>query len=163
MVEAQGRGLDVHRRRRHDRPPQPLRAPTQCAASRGHCDVNALGARRDRPLLRVSQRPHARSDDARQSLDGTADQPIITLRYWWEHLVDPWKMPMFSGCKTLLLAPALSEIALKPFPAPDSEVKVLHIYPLTDMETHMVADHGREEFVEFVEEKKIDLFSDRSD
>jgi len=27
----------------------------------------------------------------------------------------------------------------------------------------MVADHGREEFVEFIEEKKIDLFSDRSD
>ena len=87
----------------------------------------------------------------------------MTLRYWWEHLVDPGKMPMFSGCKTLLLAPALSEIALKPFPLPDSEVKVLHIYPLTDMETHMVADHGREEFVEFIEEKKIDLFSDRSD
>ena len=82
---------------------------------------------------------------------------------WWEHLVDPGKMPMFSGCKTLLLAPALSEIALKPFPLPDSEVKVLHIYPLTDMETHMVADHGREEFVEFIEEKIIDLFSDRSD
>jgi hypothetical protein len=61
------------------------------------------------------------------------------------------------------LAPALSEIALKPFPLPDSEVKVLHIYPLTDMETHMVADHGREEFLEFIEERKIDLFSDRSD
>jgi hypothetical protein len=61
------------------------------------------------------------------------------------------------------LAPALSEIALKPFPLPDSEVKVLHIYPLTHLETHMVADHGREEFVEFIEERKIDLFSDRSD
>jgi hypothetical protein len=82
---------------------------------------------------------------------------------WWEHLVDPGKMPMFSGCKTLLLAPALSEIALKPFLLSGSEVKVLHIYPLTDQETHMVADHGREEFVEFIEERKIDLFSDRSD
>jgi len=27
----------------------------------------------------------------------------------------------------------------------------------------LVADHGREEFVEFIEERKIDLFSDRSD
>jgi hypothetical protein len=82
---------------------------------------------------------------------------------WWEHLVDPGKMPMFSGCKTLLLAPALSEIALKPFPSPDSKVKVLHIYPLTDLETHLVAEHDRDEFVEFIEERKIDLFSDRSD
>ena len=81
----------------------------------------------------------------------------------WEHLVDPGKMPMFSGCKTLLLAPALSEIALKPFPSPDSKVKVLHIYPLTDLETHLVAEHDRDEFVEFIEERKIDLFSDRSD
>jgi len=82
---------------------------------------------------------------------------------WWEHLVDPGKMPMFSGCKTLLLGPALSEIALTRFPAPDSEVKVLHLYPLIDLETHVVAEHGREEFVEYVEKKKIDLFSDRFD
>ena len=82
---------------------------------------------------------------------------------WWEHLVDPGDVPMFSGCKTLLLGPALSEIALMPFPRSDSVVKVLHIYPLTDLETHMVADHGREEFVEFAEKRKIDLFSDRSD
>jgi hypothetical protein len=72
-------------------------------------------------------------------------------------------MPMFSGYKTILLAPVLSEIALKSFPSPDSDVKVLHIYPLTDLETHMVADHGREEFVEFIEERRIDLFSDRTD
>jgi hypothetical protein len=50
---------------------------------------------------------------------------------WWEHLVDPGNVPMFSGCKTLLLGPALSEIALTPFPMSDSDVKVLHMYPLT--------------------------------
>jgi hypothetical protein len=82
---------------------------------------------------------------------------------WWEHLVDPGSVPMFSGCTTLLLGPALSEIALTPFLGSDSVVKVLHMYPLTDLETHMVAEHGREEFVEFIGEKKIDLFSDRFD
>jgi hypothetical protein len=82
---------------------------------------------------------------------------------WWGHLVDPGKMPMFPGCKTLLLAPALSEIALEPFPSPGSEVKTLHIYPITDLETHVVAEHGREEFSKFIEERRIDLFSDRPD
>ena len=80
---------------------------------------------------------------------------------WWEHLVDPGKISMFSGYKTLLLGPALSEQPLSNFPPPDSEVKTLYIYPLTELETHVVSEHGREEFVEYIEEKRLDLFSNR--
>jgi suppressor of fused protein SUFU len=79
----------------------------------------------------------------------------------WEHLVDPGKIPMFSECKTLLLGPTLSEQSLSSFPPPDADVKVLHLYPLTELETHVVSEHGREEFVEYVKNEGIDLFSDR--
>ena len=43
----------------------------------------------------------------------------------------------------------------------DGEIKVLYVVPITPLERHLLVDHGRESFIEYVSGNGIDLLSDR--
>jgi hypothetical protein len=81
----------------------------------------------------------------------------------WERLANPGVIPTFPGCTQLLFAPAFSEDPFDTFAAPDDDVRLLYAIPITPHENHLLAEHGREPFLSYVDEHEIDLFAPRSD
>jgi hypothetical protein len=82
---------------------------------------------------------------------------------WWERLTQPGEIPGFLDCPQLLLAPTFGDSPFKHFPAPDEDVKVLSLVPITAHEGHILKEHGPEAFLDYWEESGVDLFAPRRD
>ena len=82
---------------------------------------------------------------------------------WWERLAQPGEIPGFPDCPQLLLAPSFGEPPFKHFPAPDDDVKVLTLVPITAHEGQILKEHGAEAFLDYWEESGVDLFAPRRD
>jgi hypothetical protein len=82
---------------------------------------------------------------------------------WWESLRSPGAIPAFADCTQVLIAPSIHDDAWSRFAPPDDDVKLLHVIPVTRTEHHVLQDHGRESFLEFVEERGVDIFAPRAD
>ncbi len=82
---------------------------------------------------------------------------------WWERIANPGPIPAFPGCRQLLLAPMFGEDPFEHFPAPDEDVKVISVVPITPSEAHVLEAHGREAFLDHWETTGIDIFAPRSD
>jgi hypothetical protein len=81
----------------------------------------------------------------------------------WERLVNPGTIPLFPDCPHLLLAPSFGEVPFNRFAAPDDDVKILYVIPITAKEGHLLKEHSRDAFLDHLEEHAIDLFSPRAD
>lgn len=82
---------------------------------------------------------------------------------WWHTVSNPGEIPHFPGCKHLMLHPRFTEEGFDTVPDADGVVKVFFVVPITPLERHLLVDHGRDEFIDYVADKEIDLFSDRTD
>lgn len=80
---------------------------------------------------------------------------------WWEVLARPGKIPFFAGCPHLLLHPRLTPEGFDEVDDEEGTVKLLYLVPITPLERHLLVDHGREEFLEYLEQEEIDLLRDR--
>ena len=81
---------------------------------------------------------------------------------WWERLIDPGTIPVFSDCSQVLLAPMFG-VEFRYFPEPDADTKLLAVLPITPREAHILTAHGREAFLEYWEQPGVDIFSPRKD
>jgi hypothetical protein len=82
---------------------------------------------------------------------------------WWHVLSNPGRIPSFPGCRHLLLHPRLGEKGFDEIDDPEGKVKVFYVVPITPLERHLVVDHPRSAFLDYVEERRIDLLADRTD
>jgi hypothetical protein len=82
-----------------------------------------------------------------------------TLNYW-ERLTQPGEIPGFPDCAQLLLAPMFGETPLR-FPAPDEDVRVLSLIPITAREGDILKEHGPEGFFDYWKKSGVDLFAPR--
>jgi hypothetical protein len=82
---------------------------------------------------------------------------------WWERIVNPGGVAAFPHCPHLLLAPMFGDEPLERFPAPDDDVKVISVVPITEREGHVLKEHGREAFLDYCEEHGVDIYAPRSD
>jgi hypothetical protein len=98
-------------------------------------------------------------------LANVSEYPFMHQRTlnWWERLANPGEIPGFPDCPQLLLAPMFGDSAFKHFPAPDEDVKVLSLIPVTAHEGHLLKERGAEAFLDYWEESGVDLFAPRRD
>lgn len=98
-------------------------------------------------------------------LANVAEYPFTHQRAlnWWERLTQPGEIPGFPDCSQLLLAPTFGDSPFKHFPAPDEDVKVLSLLPITVHEGHILKEHGAKAFLDYWEETGVDLFAPRHD
>jgi hypothetical protein len=82
---------------------------------------------------------------------------------WWEVINRPGFIPLFPGCRHLLLHPPLTPNGLDHVADPDGAVKLLYVVPITPLERHLLVEHGRESYQRHVAEGGVDLLADRSD
>jgi hypothetical protein len=82
---------------------------------------------------------------------------------WWHVINNPGNIPLFPGCRHLLLRSRFTEKGFDELEDPEGPVKLLYVVPITPMERHLLVDHGREGFLDYVEENQIDLLCDRKD
>jgi hypothetical protein len=82
---------------------------------------------------------------------------------WWELIPNAGRLPGFEGCKHLLLHPRLVEGGLDEVDDEDGPVRILYVVPITPFERHLLAVHGKDSFLDYVEEEGVDLLSDRFD
>jgi hypothetical protein len=82
---------------------------------------------------------------------------------WWEVILNPGRIPEFPGCRHLLLHPRFVPEGLDKIGDDDGPIKLLYVVPITPRERHLLVDHGRECFLEYVEEEGVDLLADRQD
>jgi Suppressor of fused protein (SUFU) len=82
---------------------------------------------------------------------------------WWERLKDPGSIPAFPGCTQLLLAPMFGDDEFLYFPEPDNDVKMLSLVPITPQENHLLAEHGRQAFLDYWEQSGVDIFAPRAE
>lgn len=153
-----------------------LHVPTWAADE--HCDVtglNTLGmSERQMPgadafvELHLGFRGHLdkgqRLDLARMLAD-VAEYPFengLKLDHW-EIIPEVSRIPVFAGCRHLLLHPRLAEGGIDRLEDEDGPVKLIYVVPITPYERHLLTAHGRSEFLRHVEEEDVDLLSDRHD
>ncbi|MCM2315640.1 MAG: suppressor of fused domain protein [Thermoanaerobaculia bacterium] len=82
---------------------------------------------------------------------------------WWERLANVPVIPAHPGCHQLLFAPSFGEDEFSWLQTPAEPVKLLYVIPITPRENHILASHGREAFMSYLDEEEIDLFSPRTD
>jgi hypothetical protein len=80
---------------------------------------------------------------------------------WWEVISHPGLIPSFEGCKHLLLHPRLTEAGIDEVEDEDGLIKILYIVPITPIERHLLVEHGKDSFLEYIEKEEIDLLQDR--
>lgn len=80
---------------------------------------------------------------------------------WWERLANPGKIPLFPECTQILFHPALVEGALDVIDDDEGPVKLLYVVPITPTENHILREHGKDAFNDYVAENEIDILSNR--
>jgi hypothetical protein len=98
-------------------------------------------------------------------LANVAEYPFTNERTlnWWERLTQPGAIPGFPDCPQLLLAPMFGAPPFERFPAPDEDVKVLSLVPITAHEGQILKERGSKGFFDYWEETGVDLFAPRRD
>src|SRR5262249_19757617 len=74
---------------------------------------------------------------------------------WWEAVNRPGFIPLFPGCRHLLLHPRLSPDGIDQLDDPDGAVKLLHVVPITPLERDLLVDHGRDAFLSHVAQEGL--------
>lgn len=82
---------------------------------------------------------------------------------WWHVLSQPGDIPRFPGCRHLLFHPRFVDAGFDTVDDEDGLVKVFYVVPITPHERHLLVDHGRDDFLDYLAEHEIDLFQDRTD
>ena len=82
---------------------------------------------------------------------------------WWERLTNVPAIPAYPGCHQVLLAPSFADDEFSWLETPAEPVKLLYVIPITPRENHILASHGQEAFLSYLDEEEIDLFTPRSD
>jgi hypothetical protein len=82
---------------------------------------------------------------------------------WWEIIPRAGHIPVFSGCRHLLLHPKFHEQGVDVIEDEDGTVKLLYVVPITPFERHLLAEHSRGAFRNYLREEAVDLLADRHD
>ncbi len=82
---------------------------------------------------------------------------------WWEIIPTVYRIPVFTGCRHLLLHPRLVREGMDKIEDEDGTVKLLYVVPITPLERHLLADHGRRAFLDYIEPEVVDILADRHD
>ncbi len=82
---------------------------------------------------------------------------------WWHTLKNPGRIPHFPGCAHVLLHPKFTPQGIDQVDDPRGPVKLLYVVPITQRERHLLVDHGRECFLDDLEQRGVDLLTDRTD
>ena len=143
-----------------------------------HCDVTGLNT------LGMSERPIPGTDeyaefhlgfrgrltqaeclDLARLLANVAEYPFENgLKLgWWEIIPRAGHIPVFTGCRHLLLHPKLAEGGIEQLEDDEGPVKLIYVVPITPYERRLLTGHGRSSFLQYVEENGVDLLADRHD
>ena len=82
---------------------------------------------------------------------------------WWHVLSNPGPIPEFPGCPHLMFHPKFVEHGCDTIEDKTGVVKLLYVVPITPTERHLLVEHGRDDFIEYVVDNEIDLFQNRAD
>lgn len=79
----------------------------------------------------------------------------ITLD-WWHSLKNAGKIPFFDNTQKILFRPSFSETACSDINYGSELIKFLFIVPLTEIESHIITQHGPSAYEEYMEENGYD-------
>jgi hypothetical protein len=82
---------------------------------------------------------------------------------WWEIIRNVGTIPVYSGCRHVLLHPKFKNEGFDSIEDEDGLVKLLYVVPITPKERHIILKHGRTAFWDYVEKEQIELLADRHD
>ena len=80
---------------------------------------------------------------------------------WWHLIIDVGKIPVFSDSFSLLIHPEFPFDNWAIINIGDEHVKILNIIPLTESEAYIVQNKGILKLLDYMSEKKIDIFQIR--
>ncbi len=143
-----------------------------------HCDVtglNTLGMSEQRMPgadgfveLHLGFRGDLGEDqrlDLARMLANVAEYPFenrLKLDHW-EIIPRAGRIPVFTGCRHLLLHPKLAEGGIEHLEDEDGPVKLIYVVPITSYERHLLTCHGRSDFLRHIDVNDVDLLADRRD
>jgi hypothetical protein len=82
---------------------------------------------------------------------------------WWEIIPTVYRIPVFTGCRHLLLHPKLVTEGMDKIEDEDGTVKLLYVVPITPLERHLLAEHGRQAYLDYIKDEGVDILADRCD
>jgi hypothetical protein len=82
---------------------------------------------------------------------------------WWEVIRNVPPIPVFDGCKHLLVQSPFTAEGTAELPDDDGPVKLLYMVPITAHERHLLVEHGRDAFLDYIAQSDIDLLQGRLD
>jgi hypothetical protein len=82
---------------------------------------------------------------------------------WTQTVVSPGAIPYFPNCRSLLLHPAFVADGWDTVMFGETKIQIMNLVPLTEREMSYRKEHGPFAIYNYLVEKAIDLFRDRTD